>query len=185
MTTPDPMVLDLVQALAGITYPEDTFPVFFDARAAQEVAKLPNYDTTDTSEEGKAAAKKFKDTLDKFQGSAYQFTIRGVPPEHLSNLSRETMRKVVNLEDDVNRVVETAIAQDEAENKIWALHIVKIVGPDGAVRAGITEEEAKALRAKLPEPAQEFIAARIEKMAGDTAAGYAVGISDFDFLSET
>lgn len=177
---------DLADALAGISYPEVTFPVFFDARTAHEITlKNRELDAANSAlPEFKEKEKEFMDLLDKARSSKYTFTIRGINHERRSEAVDLVMKEIISLPEGDQRAFAEKNAETRLRHIYWSAHIVKIEDPNGAVKTAITEEEAKALFNQLPDPSREEVERQIDKMVDDLSLGYQITVSDFDFLSE-
>src|SRR5690625_7855850 len=80
----DAQSFDLFEALKGISYPEETFSVFFDSKAAHEIYKLNRLmdDAVPTQPEFMGLEKQFIGLLDEFKSSQYKMTIIGCSQEH-------------------------------------------------------------------------------------------------------
>lgn len=191
MTDVDSQSFDLIQALDGISYPEETFPIFFDSKSAQKLYSVNRrLDATDpTSEEFKELEKEFLDLVNEFKGSRYEVTIRGLSSEHYQDAIEVLLKEVQAFSKNsdpgaAQRVEVENFIETRTEQLLWAQHIVKITDPQGRVRAPITNEEATALYNRLPEESQKEVSRQIEEMKSRTSSGYEIGITDFDFLSE-
>lgn len=186
MTAPDFKTFDLAKALSGISFPEVEVPIFFDAQAAHDLAlanRAADRETIGTPEFEEAEAK-VGELIRKLKGSLYKFTLRGI--------SRKRKQDMVTL---VLAEVQAAplgdareLAEREASERLqvlnWSHMIVKIEDPEGAVITSLTEEQAGELIGSLPDDARNTLEDEIDKMEKDTSAGYEIGITDFDFLSE-
>lgn len=186
MTELDAGTFDLFEALQGVSYPEATFPIFFDAKAAQAVT-LANreLDAANPSlPEFKEKEAEFLALLGQFQGSKYEVTVRGIPHEHQQDVLDTVIKEMEGLKGtgksqlQLQQYMETRLEQVQ-----WGHYIVKIEDPEGRVIAPVSVEEATALHNKLPDSSRKEVERQIEKMRNDEAAGYEIGISDFDFLS--
>jgi len=182
----DAQSFDLFEALKGISYPEETFSVFFDSKAAHEIYKLNRLmDAADpTQPEFKELEKQFLGLLDEFKSSQYKITIRGISQEHHADAINTLVKEGEALGKTKSQLEISQFLETRQEQLLWAQYIVKIEDPQGRVRAPISNDEAEALYNKLPDNARDEVERQINKMRTDTSAGYEVGISDFDFLSE-
>lgn len=185
MSEVDDKSFDLLEALQGISYPEETFSVYFDGKGAQEIYHANReLDAADpTSEDFKEKEQAFLDLVNKFRGSEYKITIRGISQEHYADALETIIREAEAFGKTKSQIEISQFLETRQEQLLWAQHIVKIEDPQGRVRAPITNEEAAALYNKLPEPSKDEIGRRIDLMKDHTAKGYEIGISDFDFLS--
>lgn len=182
----DHQSFDLLEALQGVSFPEETFSVYFDGKGAQEIYHANReLDAADpTTEDFKEKEKAFLDRVDRFQGSEYKITIRGISQEHYADTLETIIREAEAFGKTKSQIEISQFLETRQEQLLWAQHIVKIEDPQGRVRAPITNEEATALYNKLPEPSKNEIGRQIELMKDHTAKGYEIGVSDFDFLSE-
>lgn len=186
MSEVDPQSFDLFEALSGISFPEEEFSIFFDSQTAHKIFKANReLDATDPTSEGfKEKEEDFLALLDQFQGSQYKITVRGISQEHYRDAIDTLVKEAEALGKEKSQLEIQQFVETRTEQLLWAQHIVKIENPQGQVRAPISNEEATALYNKLPDESRKEVERQIQKMKADTSAGYEVGISDFDFLSE-
>lgn len=186
MSEVDDKSFDLLEALQGVSYPEETFSIYFDGKGASEIYHANReLDAADpTSEEFKEKERAFLELVNKFRGSEYKITIRGISQEHYADALETIIREAEAFGKTKSQIEISQFLETRQEQLLWAQHIVKIEDPQGRVRAPITNEEATALYNKLPEPSKGEIERRIARMNDHTAKGYEIGVTDFDFLSE-
>ena len=186
--TPDHKTFDLFDALTGISYPEDTVEVFFSEdlmyRINKTEKKIDELLLRGDTEQADALDAKLDELRKAAESVKYVFTIRSTPRELTRDIFNAVQEEFPDTQDFIGRKIENPARGEEFSIRHWALHIVKIVNPEGAVLGPIDEAMARALRGKLPTPAQERIAKAIDDMYNGAKAGYESLIKDEDFLSD-
>ena len=184
MDTPelDHKTFDLAAALSGRTFPEDTFPVWFDEKSAYELVKANReIDQAVALGDEEAEAKAHRDAQaakDRLDESKYLFTLRGI--------SSGLKRSLVKIVSDKHNLKPGDQLTDDAylelrANQI-AAYVVEIVSPSG-VSFRLTPEEARVLLDEAPDYAIDQVDVSISKLSSGAKAGFELAAMDVDFLS--
>src|SRR5690625_7011301 len=109
----DSNYFDLIEALSGVSCPEETFHVYFNSKAAHQILKVNRELDLEIhgTETFKEKEKELLNLVDEFKGSEYKVTIRGISQEHyqdaLNVLIKETGAvKASNSELEIQQYVE-------------------------------------------------------------------------------
>ena len=184
MDTPelDHKTFDLAAALSGRTFPEDTFPVWFDEKSAYELVKANReIDQAVALGDEEAEAKAHRDAQaakDRLDESKYLFTLRGI--------SSGLKRSIVKIVSDKHGLKPGDELTDDAylelrANQI-AAYIVEVKSPSGE-SFRMTPEEARILLDEAPDYIIDQVDASITKLSSGAAAGFELAAMDVDFLS--
>lgn len=171
---------DLTQALSGRSYPEADVDVYFDEEAAYTAAVLNRErerpGLSDSAVE--LLDSKIEEAAEKFKKSKYVFRVKGVPPRVRRAIMAETLKL---LGEGGGTAAESYEAEETRSCKTWAAHVVRITDPEGAVRAAITEDEARELRENLPDAAIQAVDEKIGEMLERASNGVDLALADTDF----
>ena len=172
---------DLVEVLSGRSYPEDTFPVYFDEGRAYQVTKVGReLDRLNPKDEGfDEKQQEWLGLVDDLRKSAYKVTVKGVPSYVDRNIV-DTIREKHDLKIGAEL---SGSAYEEYMVLKWTSRLVRMEDPNGAVIAPLTEEMVKALRDNAPEFVQRQIEEAISALEGGVRGGFEVAASETDFLS--
>lgn len=183
MTDVNPRTFDLGAALAGITYPEETIPVFFDQALSYELANLDRKIRIADGEALKKLTALRNELIEKTKSAAILVKLRGVPRE-LRKATLDSVTAEYPIEYNAfGQAQPNPEADDVYARKIWALHLVSITGPDGSVLEPVTEADVDMFRSKAPDTAIGAVEQGIARLTDDTKTGYDTAIRDIDFLS--
>lgn len=185
--TPDHETFDLIAAVQGINYPEDTVEVYFDEslmfhihRSSQQVDRLFQQGLI---EEAAALTEEIDKLRDSAQEVKYTFHLRAVPRELNRAMFQEINKEFPEEVDFLQRPVPNPERNEAFADRHWALHITKVVNPAGAITTDVTPGVAKVLRNRLPGAGQTRIENAIESLYSDSKKGYEDLIKDVNFLS--
>lgn len=185
---PNHETFDLIEALQGINYPEDSVEVFLDDnlmylrnKAEKELRKAEILNQKDQVEE---ISKRLEELLDAASVVKFTFHVRAISRRDHQSLSKEVLKQYPVEKDFLGREESNPDREDLYAEKTWAAHIVKIVNPAGAVQNGITPEEARAFIAQAPRSATEAVQAKIEALYEGSKEGYESLIKETNFLSD-
>lgn len=174
--------VDIAAIISGVTYPEDTFPIWLDRAASYELVKLSRAMDTiadQDSDEFKAVAEKAQAMKNRLEASKFVVTVRGTS-RRVRLAIVESLTSKHNLQPGQRLTTEQ---YEENQARMWAAHIVNIETPNGeSFRPSI--EQALELRGELSEYAIGQIDKCIDVLAEGEAAGFELAAMDVDFLSE-
>lgn len=184
---PDHESFDLIAAIQGISYPEETVEVYLDdnimylldkAKSALRKAEILG------QEDDKARLEEEIENLrDAASGVRFQFLLRAQPRRIHQAATREALKRFPEEKDVFGRVIEDDERDEFFTNRLWALHIVEITSPSGAKQVGLSEEEVQSFRDLAPRSAQNAIQRTLDGLYKGADQGYEAMIQDNDFLS--
>jgi hypothetical protein len=178
---------DIADMFSGKSYPKDTVTVYTDDATAYELQKLSK-EAADAvvrrdAEEGKRIESEIKELVKKGEASKYVFHLTGVSREMKDNLIKSVDEKFPDETDFLNRVKPNAEKADFLENKWWALHVERIIAPNGAARNAPTEDDIKLIRGNLAESETAKVTAGIKGLTEGVKSGFEALAQEHDFLS--
>lgn len=184
MTDLNPKTFDLVAALAGRTYPEETVPVFFDEALSYRLEQLEKKIRLEGDSKTLKELTSLRDELlEKAKAATIKVHIKSVP----SDIIKATYDKL-----DADFPVETGTFGQVKSNpereaatvpRVWELYIQSIEGPDGSVLEPVTQADIKMFTDKAPDSAVRAVDRAIDALRTDSQKGYESAIRDLDFLS--
>ncbi|MCK9603154.1 MAG: hypothetical protein M0R66_02060 [Candidatus Omnitrophica bacterium] len=177
----NPKTFNLKEALAGISYPEDTVTVFLDAKLMYEYSQAKrewDYDPANKKKEARV------EELEKtFEGIALKVTVKDMP----SRIRRDVVNKVRGEfppeKNMFGMAIDTPEGQEELQLQLWALYITSITAPDGTVIVPDVED-IKLLRDEAPDIALDTIRKAIDGLTEITKSGYEQAVQAPGFLSQ-
>lgn len=178
---------DIADMFAGITYPKTVVPFYTDSGVAYEFHRLTqeSVEAVQSKDEAKAKdiAKRREELIKKSEAHRYEF--------HLTGRSREDREAVLDavtaeFPPEVDPLFGREKPNPEADkvyvNRFWAIHIEKIVRPDGAVLL-VDEATIRTLRGKSPDPELAKVEAAIQELSEGAKSGFESLAQEHDFLS--
>jgi hypothetical protein len=184
-----PETFDLIAAIEGTSYPEDTVRFLFDARAANALAalqgELNKLLTLGRKDEYNDLEPVYEKALEDLKDSIFTVTVRAVPRE---------VKKAALLAADAKYPPElhplTGVEKDNFEkleylNVLnWQSHIVKWEDPQGRVVNGPLDTDlVQKILDKAPEASIEAVTRKINELETGAKAGYERAVQELDFLS--
>lgn len=178
---------DVADMFAGISYPATVVPFYTNQGVAYEFNKLAeeaieavrNKDETAAKE----IAKRREALVKKAESNRYEIHLRGQSRDNRDAVL-ETVRAKFPVERDF---MGREIPNDEADilyvNKYWALHIEKIVRPDGAVIIAPDEAAVKIIRGNSPDSEIAKVEKAIQELTEGAKSGFESLAQEHDFLS--
>ena len=184
---PNPQTFDIADMFSGIAYPTEVVPFYTNSKIAYEFNKLSKEASDAVLRKDEEAAKDIQErqeTLFK-QAEAFRYEI------HLRGQSRDNRQAVLDgvrtefpAEKDFLGREEIAPEADETYiNRIWALHIEKIVAPNGSLRVAPSEAEVKILRGNSPDSEIAKVERAIQGLTEGAKSGFESLAQEHDFLS--
>lgn len=183
----DPKTFDIADMFAGISYPTEVVPFYTNSQIAYEFNKLSR-EAADAvvRKDEKAGAEiiaRQEALVKKAEANRFEIHLRGQSRENRQHVL-DAVRAEFPIEKDFLGREEIAPEADEAYiNRFWALHIEKIVSPDGSLRVAPTEGEIKVLRGNSPDSELAKVEAAIKALTEGAKSGFESLAQEHDFLS--
>ncbi len=181
MTEQDPTRFDLVAALKGRTYPEDTVTIFLDEAKMYEYAKASrDADHDPMNEEKQELAKKI---FNDFKEIAITVTLKSAPRHVVKAVEEEIEEKYPSKFSAFGILEPNAAREEEFNLRLWSIYIQRMELSDGTFSVPSPEEIAT-FRDAAPQVALEVVAKAIDDLFEVTKSGYEQIVKDPDFLSQ-
>lgn len=174
----NPKVADLAEVLSGRTFPKAEVPVFFDEEAQYRLNILNRALIVDPSNEEVEA--KRDELLESLKAQKFVVHMKGAPRRQKREVFVSVQKDFPPEVDFLGRQKENAEADEVYANKMLALHIEKVVWPDGRVSPG-SWEVAALLRNEAPEPAIIALQEALKELDAGSKGGYESVVQDLDF----
>ena len=178
---------DIADMFAGISYPTEVVPFYTNQGVAYEFNKLAEEAIEAVRNKDETAAKEIEKRrealIKKAESHRYEIHLRGQ-----SRDNRDAVLESVRVKFPVERdFMGREIPNDEADvlyvNKYWALHIEKIVRPDGAVIVAPDETAVKIIRGNSPDSEIAKVEKAIQELTEGAKSGFESLAQEHDFLS--
>lgn len=178
---------DISEMFAGISYPATVVPFYTNQGVAYEFNKLAEEAIEAVRNKDEAAAKEIEKRrealIKKAESNRYEIHLRGQSRDNRDAVLESVRAKFPVERDFMGR----EIPNDEADilyvNKYWALHIEKIVRPDGAVIVAPDEAAIKIIRGNSPDSEIAKVEKAIQELTEGTKSGFESLAQEHDFLS--
>lgn len=184
---PDFKTTDIGAILAGISYPKTVVSVYMDESLGyliyetdKELQKLSNLGRVEEYNKLEEELDKLRETANK---ARYEVHLTGVSRKTKKDLLTTVMAEFPTKTDVFGRVESNFEADEAYANKKWAVHIEKIVAPDGSILAPVLPEDVAFFRDNAPEPALDAIEAAIMELSDGVKSGFEIAAQDPAFLS--
>lgn len=183
----NPATFDIADMFAGISYPEAVVPFYTNQKIAYEFHKLAQESLDAIRDKDEEAAKRVEkrreDLITAAEKNRYEIHLRGQ-----SRDNREAVLDTVRAEfppetDFLGREVPNAEADKIYVARMWALHIEKIVAPNGAVNVAPSESDIRILRGQSPDSELAKVEAKIQELTTGAKSGFESLAQEHDFLS--
>lgn len=178
---------DIADMFSGIAYPTEVVPFYTNSKIAYEFNKLSKEAADAVARKDEKAAREIQDRQEALvkQAESNRFEI------HLRGQSRDNRQAVLDAvraefppEKDFLGREEVAPEADEVYiNRIWALHVEKIVAPGGSIRVAPSEADIKVLRGNSPDSEVAKVEAAIKGLTEGAKSGFESLAQEHDFLS--
>ena len=179
--TPDPKTFTLKDALAGISFPEETVTVFLDAGLMYEYAQAKRDMDYDPANNEKQAKVEELETL--FKDIALTVRVKDMP----SKIRKDVVKKVrVEYPPTTNMLgmaIDTPEGQEELQVQLWSMYVISITAPDGTVISP-DADDIRTLRDNAPDIALNAIKSAIDGLTDITKSGYEQIVKEPGFLSQ-
>jgi len=178
---------DIADMFAGISYPEEVVPFYTNQAIAYEFHKL-TLEAKDAVErkDKKAAediANRREDLIKKADSNRYEIHLRGQSRENRERVLEKVREEFPAEKDIFGREADNPQADKVYVNRMWALHIEKIVNPQGAINVAPSEQDVAALRGNSPDSEIAKVEAAIQELSTGAKSGFESLAQEHDFLS--
>lgn len=186
--TLNPATFDIADMFAGVSYPTEVVPFYTNSEVAYEFNKLAQEAVDAVARKDKAAAEDIASRQEKLVKAAeahrYEIHLRGQSRDNRTALTNAVNAAFPPGEPDIFGRREPNPEADEVYvNRYWALHIEKIVAPNGAVKAAPSEADIRALRGRAPDSEIAKVEAAIQELTAGAKSGFESLAQEHDFLS--
>ena len=193
-----PGTFSIIDAITDRAYPKIDVPVYLNEQIAYEASllndKLKDLQKKSLSDSVSAEIEKVEGELakltDQLEESRYIFTIQGISEGQRQDALDECHEEYpIEYIDGTGLSIGKRIEKENPERdamftaKLWAMQVLKIVAPDGAVQDGISYEEVVQLKRALPLAAIGKINEALDKLRISTAM-FMLSV-DEDFLAKS
>lgn len=178
---------DIADMFTGISYPTEVVPFYTDQAIAYEFNKL-SQDALDAinrkdEEAGREIEARRESLLKKAEANRFEIHLRGQSRDR-----RQAVRDAVDAEypsepDIFGRVKVNPKGDEVFVNRYWALHVERIVSPNGGMLAAPSEADIKALRGQSPDSELAKVEAAIQNLTEGAKSGFESLAQEHDFLS--
>lgn len=183
----NPATFDVADMFAGVSYPTEVVPFYTDQGVAYEFNKLAQEAVAAVEAKDESAAKDIEkrreELIKKAESNRYEVHLRG-----RSRADRELVLDTVRSEfpPEVDPLFGREKPDAEADkvyiNRMWALHIEKIVRPDGAILL-VDEGTIKSLRGQAADSELAKVEKAIQNLTEGAKSGFESLAQEHDFLS--
>lgn len=193
-----PGTFSIIDAITDRAYPKIDVPVYLNEQIAYEASllndKLKDLQKKSLSDSVSAEIEKVEGELakltDQLEESRYVFTIQGISEGQRQDALDECHEEYpIEYIDGTGLSIGKRIEKENPERdamftaKLWAMQVLKIVAPDGAVQDGISYQEVVQLKRALPLAAIGKINEALDKLRISTAM-FMLSV-DEDFLAKS
>lgn len=179
---------DVTDMFTGIAYPTEVIPFYTNPEIAYEIDRLNKLAPSVIAEKDEAKAKKLKADVEALHEKAakfrYEIHLRGSSREKRDNLIKSADEKFETETDFLGREKPNAEKVEYLENAWWALHIEKIVAPNGAIKTVPEPAEIAYIRGEAPDSETKKVSLAIKALTENVASGIEAITSEADFLSQ-
>jgi len=178
---------NLLDMLAGRTYPEDTVDVFLDAKTAYLIAKsneeVGRLRANKQNDEAQELEKAVEALVEESSKAKLTLHIRAIPMEVREALLKKAFEEFPEERDFVGRVRESRERDKHYTRLLWEAHILSVETAQGTDH-DITLEKVSAMRkGGIPEQGVDDIASAIKDLYAGTAAGFEQAAQETAFSS--
>ena len=172
---------DLIAALEGRSYPEDTVTIFLDEALMYEYSKAKYDADRDPANEEKQET--LKTLMALIKDLSFKVHLRGVPRFRIVELSESVAKDFPVKTNAFGNQIADPKANEVFTLGAWALHITGFE-PAGAERFVPTSQELESFRRLAPAAALEEVGSAIDRLSQGARSGYEQIVMDPDFLSQ-
>lgn len=184
---PSASTFDIADMFAGVSYPSEVVPFYTDQAIAYEFHKLAGEAleaVRDKDEEAaRAIEERREDLIRKAESNRYEIHLRGQSRDNRDAILKSVRAKFPVERDFLGREAPNAEADELYINKFWALHIEKIVAPNGAINTAPDEAAIRVLRGNSPDSEIDKVEKAIQELSSGAKSGFESLAQEHDFLS--
>jgi hypothetical protein len=178
---------DVADMFAGVSYPKTVVPFYTDAGIAYEFHKLAGEALDAVREKDEEAGREIEERRDalikKAESNRYEIHLQGQSRDNRDAVLKSVRAKFPVERDFLGREAPNPEADEVYINKFWALHIEKIVRPDGAIITAPDEAAVKVIRGNAPDSEIDKVEAAIQELSSGAKSGFESLAQEHDFLS--
>lgn len=178
---------DVADMFAGISYPTEIVPFYTDQGIAYEFHKLAQEAVevvrSGDEKQGRELDERREELIKKAEAGRYEIHLRGTSRDARDEVLKGVRAKFPVERDFLGRETPNAEADTVYVNRYWALHIEKIVRPDGAVIVAPDEAAISVIRGNAPDSEIDKVEAAIQELSGGAKSGFESLAQEHDFLS--
>lgn len=185
--TPSHETFDIMDALQGVSFPEDTVEFFLDENLNYIVNKtnqeLKRHELLGNKEAAEELRSKRDDLIESAVTKKFTATVRATPDNIREAIDTEVEEKYPSEQDILGREKPNPEKDSFYMAKYWAAHVVKLSNPTGVEQVGMTYDQALAFRKTAPRSAVLAIQEKINELYSGSKAGYQDIVQESNFLS--
>lgn len=178
---------DVADMFAGISYPQTVVPFYTDQAIAYEFHKLAQESLDAVREKDEAKGQEIverrEDLIRKAEANRYEIHLRGQSRDNRDAILKSVRAKFPVERDFLGREAPNPEADEVYINKFWALHIERIVWPDGTILAAPDESDIKFIRGNSPDSEIDKVEKAIQELSSGAKSGFESLAQEHDFLS--
>lgn len=184
---PDFKTFDIADMFTGVAYPTEVVPFYTNSQIAYEFNKLSKEaaDAVVRKDEkaGADIVARQEALVKKAEANRYEIHLRGQSRENRQAVLDAVRGEFPPEKDFLGRESIAPEADEVYVNRIWALHIEKIVAPDGSARVAPDEADIKVLRGNSPDSELAKVEKAIQELTEGAKSGFESLAQEHDFLS--
>lgn len=179
---------DIADMFSGIAYPTEVVPFYTNSEIAYEFNKLSREAADaiarkDGDDTMKSIVERQEALVKKAESNRYEIHLRGQSRDNRQAVLNAVRAEFPAEKDFLGRETIDPEADEVYINRIWALHIEKIVAPNGSLRVAPDESEIKILRGNSPDSELAKVEKAIQELTEGAKSGFESLAQEHDFLS--
>lgn len=183
---------DLGEFLAGVNYPEETFKVTFDSAIGYDIhhaelalreAEIDRSANLIDDDELQATRDRLESLVEKAKSLLFTVTVRAVPRRLREQAFDAAYAKYPRKRDMLGNEEPNDDRDKMFTAEDWALHLVRMVSPDGRVLEDFNKAKIEYLRGNAPGYTLSIIQDKIDALYADSKAGFEAASKETGFLS--
>lgn len=179
---------DIADMFSGIAYPTEVVPFYTNSEIAYEFNKLSREAADaiarkDGDDTMKSIVERQEALVKKAESNRYEIHLRGQSRDNRQAVLNAVRAAFPAEKDFLGRETIDPEADEVYINRIWALHVEKIVAPNGSLRVAPDESEIKILRGNSPDSELAKVEKAIQELTEGAKSGFESLAQEHDFLS--
>lgn len=179
---------DIADMFSGIAYPTEVVPFYTNSEIAYEFNKLSREAADaiarkDGDDTMKSIVERQEALVKKAESNRYEIHLRGQSRDNRQAVLNAVRAEFPAEKDFLGRETIDPEADEVYINRIWALHVEKIVAPNGSLRVAPDESEIKILRGNSPDSELAKVEKAIQELTEGAKSGFESLAQEHDFLS--